>query len=301
MHCYARPSPWLNCDDIAEAERRNSRSRFMRLFWGVWASSAGDALDESDLRAAVNPKPRPSLSRQPTGDFLIADLDLGIKHDHSALVIIAGSKKSLQLRLVCAQHWQPDPKTGRADLIAVEQAVSDAHQKLGLFAVGYDPYEAALMAQRLELRRVPMREMTFTGANLNLMASTLLEVFRSRRIELYDHRQLLDDLGRLSIKERAYGHRLTAVRNETGHADLATALAIALPFATTEVGRRPVIAGPIGVDTGISPYERALRDFQRRKESHYRERERLEELHDQHHQEGFREATHLLFPGRFAG
>jgi phage terminase large subunit-like protein len=237
VHTFSQPAPWISPAELAEAERRNSRSRFRRLFWGEWVSQSGDALDEVDIQAAINPNLQPGLLRQ--GDFYVAGLDLGIKHDHSALVVLAGSHQSLQLRLVEATSWAPDPSTGKVSLMRIEDAVLAAHGRYGLRVVGFDPYQAELMAQRLTARRVPMEQMQFSGSNLNRMASTLLEVFRSRRLELYNHPRLIDDLGRLNIEERSYGFRLSATRDESGHADLATALAIALPLAV-DVASKPI-------------------------------------------------------------
>jgi len=256
---YNRPSPWLDDAEMEEAKRRNSSARYNRLWHGIWAPSIGDALDSDDIQAAINPNLAPGELRE--GDFYIGGLDLGIKHDHSALVVIAGSYKTLQLRLAYARNWKPDPHTGKVDLIAVEAEVLAQHRRFGFQSVGYDPYQAALMAQRLEARQVPMQEVTFTGANLSSMASTLLDVFRSRRLELYDHPALVADLGRLTIEEKSYGHRLSATRTEEGHADLATGLAIALPIAVELAGKPPVLLGSAmfghGDDNGYgkTPYE----------------------------------------------
>jgi phage FluMu gp28-like protein len=59
----------------------------------------------------------------------------------------------------------------------------------------------------------------------------LLEVFSDSRIVLYEDRELIRDLGRLQLVERATGWRLKAAHDETGHADRAIAMAIALPHA----------------------------------------------------------------------
>jgi phage terminase large subunit-like protein len=265
MNVYSRPSPWLDEAAIAEAKRRNSRARFMRLWHGVWSSQFGDALDAADIEAAINRNLKPLKWSEPRWEY-VGGLDLGVKQDHSALVVIGYDRETLQLRLVHALNWAPSEITGKVDLMAVERAVLDAHRRFSLKACGYDPHQAQLMAQRLELQRVPMYEMTFTGANLNLMASTLLDVFRSRRVELYDVPQLIDDLGRLTIEEKSYGYRLSAIRNESGHADLAVALSIALPIAVDENGRVPVRVGAIDLDSSedfsLTPLQRYLRQFE---------------------------------------
>jgi hypothetical protein len=121
-----------------------------------------------------------------------------------------------------------------------------------------------------------MREMTFTGKNLNLMASTLLDVFRSRRLQMYKHDALVADLSRLTIEEKAYGYRLSAIRNEHGHCDLATALAIALPIAVGEADNLPnilqVMFGPGASDyTSTTPFAQHVREFEERQREYEEE------------------------------
>lgn len=267
FHSLCQPVPWLDDAEIEEAQRRNSRARFNRLYYGHWVNQTGDCLDDADIQTAINPNLLPRTVRR--DEFCIAGLDLGIKHDHSALVVIAGSMKTLQLRLVWAESWKPDPVTGKVDLMKVERAVLVAHARFNLKAAGYDPFQAELLSQRLTHQTVPMQEMTFTGANLNLMASTLLEIFRSHRLELYNHPELIADLGRLTIEEKSYGHRLSATHNESGHADLATALAIALPIAVERTGKPLVMLGPLfSLEDDYSP-----ETFEQRQLAYIREQE----------------------------
>jgi L-alanine-DL-glutamate epimerase-like enolase superfamily enzyme len=99
----------------------------------------------------------------------------------------------------------------------------------------FDPHQAILLAQQLAARGLTLFEMPFTGPNCNKMASALLQAFRERRIDLYrdaDGDRLIDDLGRLTIVEKSFGYKLEASHDpNTGHADRAFALAIALPAA----------------------------------------------------------------------
>ena len=95
------------------------------------------------------------------------------------------------------------------------------------------------------------------------MASTLLDVFRSRRIELFDCPQLIADLRRLTIEEKSYGYRLSATRDDKGHADLATSLAVALPIAVELLGTTYPFVGaysgePIRDGQHGSPFMREL-------------------------------------------
>lgn len=261
FHRLAEPSPWLTDAAVDEAKRRNSTARFNRLFYGDWVSQSGDALDEADIKAAVKGQPVPC--KQP-GWFYIAGLDLGIKHDHSALVVVAGNRSTLELKVAYAKSWSPDASTGQVNLMQVEREVETVSKLYGTTTIGFDPFQAALLSQRLTARKVKMQEMTFTGKNLDLMASTLLDVFRSRRITLYDHPQLIADLGRLTIVEKSYGYKLEAVSDESGHADVATALAIALPIVVEASGKIPYI---VGADSkgNLTPYQREMIAFERRR------------------------------------
>jgi hypothetical protein len=71
------------------------------------------------------------------------------------------------------------------------------------------------------------------------------------------------DLGRLTIVEKSYGYRLEAVRDEHGHADLATALAIALPIAVEQSGHEEIII-TAGFGHGGDEYESPSAAFARR-------------------------------------
>src|SRR5690606_21523037 len=110
-------------------------------------------------------------------------------------------------------------------------------RRYSLTSVGYDPHQAALMAQRLTRQGVRMDEVPFVGKNLDLMATTLLETFRSKIIDLYDCDRLITDLQRLTIVEKSFGMKLESISDADGHADSAIALAIALPKAISLFGQ----------------------------------------------------------------
>jgi hypothetical protein len=251
FHQVCEPPPWVAAAEIEEAARRNSTERFRRLWYGVWSSGAGDALDSADIVAAIDRNLRPLFGSSslignllgwnstpgelPQNVTFLAGLDIGVRHDHSGLVVLGADHTSHRVRLAYAESWAPDKSTGKVDLIAVKQCVSDCHRRFRLHKLLYDPSQAELMA--MELHRdchLLAERMTFTGSNLNLMATTLLEVFRSRCIVLYPHDRLVADLRRLTIVERQHGqYRLEATSDAEGHADVAVALACALPAAVS--------------------------------------------------------------------
>lgn len=224
-----------------EARTRNPAARYARLFQGVWSSGVGDALDESDLLAAVDDTLGPMNGRE-KGFAFCSGLDLGIRHDHSALVVLGVHGQTQRVRLAACRSWAPG-LGGTIDLEAVEDAVLAMHRKFRA-TVYFDPFQCQLLAQRCKRQGVRMVEIPFTGQHLNRMASDLLDVFRSRRIDLFNEPGLLRDLRRLTIVEKSYGFRLESTRDADGHADKATALALALLGVPKAQRARP--AGPWG-------------------------------------------------------
>lgn len=238
FHCLRRPAPWLSESDLKDAQRRNTLKRYLRLFFGQWASPGGDAFSEEDIEAAVTLK-GPVLHPE-QGWLYGAGLDLGIKHDHAALVTVGARVGGGRIRVVKSQRWKPRLDTGEVDLIAVREAVLAEYREFGLGWVGYDPTQAVLMAQELRRHEVPMIEVQFRGQNLDLMARSLMTAFRSRVIDLYRDAELINDIYRLSVEERRMGgYKLTAVSDDEGHADAGIALSIVVPVMLDVANAEP--------------------------------------------------------------
>ena len=224
------PAPWISADDLEESKRRNPPARYRRLWEGVWASGSGDALDLDDIEAACTQE-GPLYCRSNQYDAFIGALDLGLKNDHSALVVIGIDVENRRYRLAECQSWAPPVKGGQISLDRVKEAVLDAHSRFGLMLCAFDPWQCALMAEQLSSEGLLMHETPFTPKNLDRMATTILQVFRNRQFDTHTDKALIRDLSKLTIVERQKGFKLEATRDEHGHADRATALAIALPIA----------------------------------------------------------------------
>jgi hypothetical protein len=239
----AEPAPWISPAKLENAKRRNSDSRYRRLWLGEWTTGGGDAISEADLEAACT---LPGPIFDPERRYLYgAGLDLGVRRDRCGFVVVGVVPGSGKLRVVHARSWAP-PAGGDIDLRSVREEILECHARYRLSLVSYDPFQAALLSQDLTADGVPMAEMTFSGVNLDRMARDLLTAFRDKRIELFDDAQLLADLRSLSITERAggFGYKLTAPSGSGGHADLGIALACVLPAALTTAMEPAAIQGP---------------------------------------------------------
>lgn len=251
FHTFEQPAPWLTQEDLDEAKKSNSTSRYKRLFWGQWSSGKGDALDETDIDRCFKRGEKVGPILTPKDEHVyIGALDLGVSHDHSGGVILGVHREAQKIQLAQMKGWAPSVKMyGKleVDLQAVEDWCFAMWQTFRVVWFGYDPTQAKLMAQRLMRRGVPMREFTFSsGANLTDMAVSMVQSVEEGILDCWDDEdgRLRRDFGKFNIVERLMGgrvdkdtgekaasYKLVAVSDEFGHADVGTALAIALPRA----------------------------------------------------------------------
>jgi len=234
VHVLDRPAPWHSRETINEAKQRNAKGRYLRLWRGIWVSGKGDAIEEDLLDACFSLLgPTDTAER---GFQYLCGLDVGISQDHCGVVVLGVSVEDQIVQTAWHQRFIP-PEGGKVNLMAVENALLALHQRFLFRCMFYDPHQAELMAQRLN-RRFLTHPIPFTGKNLNAMASAFLQLLNSQQLKAYDDEEgsLRRDFGRFNLVEKSYGYRLEAtkgidVTGEEGHADVGTALVIALPGA----------------------------------------------------------------------
>jgi phage terminase large subunit-like protein len=234
---------WISREKLEQEQRKMlSVTQYKRLWLNVWSRGEGDAINFDDIAACVTQtgplQGREWLTNKGLGEWqFIGGLDVGVKHDHAAFVVLGSQFGNERVRLASCQTWRP-PRGGQIDIGHIEKAILDAHHKYHLHKLVFDPNQALYLAQRLTRRSIMCEEMAFVGKNLNIMASFLVETFRTRSIDLYPTPELVKDLERLTIVERDFGLKLESAATEDGHADAAIALAIALPAARALVHAR---------------------------------------------------------------
>jgi hypothetical protein len=231
-HILSKPAPWHSKATIYDAEKRNPRGRFLRLWRGIWVSGKGDAITEEDLEAIFcldGPEAHP---RQ--GWTYVAGLDIGVKKDHSGFVILGSNMVTEKVRVAVWKRWDPKQfKGNEIDLSAVENVVRETCELFKVRKLMFDPSQALFMAQRLRKVHLRCDEMQFVPSNLVKMAECFIQVTKNKNLIAYDDEKLTlqSDIGKLQIAEKSYGFRLEATRDSSGHADIATALLCCLPEA----------------------------------------------------------------------
>jgi hypothetical protein len=230
------PPPWIPQAALREAEQRNPRSRWLRLFCGIWTADDGDcAINDDDLSAAVT---MPGPMHGPEDGFVsfVAGLDLAYRRDRSALVILACDRNRQRVRLAYVREWSA--MAGRdIDLTSVADCIRECQATYGITEVFADETQCILMGQQLAEERIFFHAVPQAGKPAAARAMCLVDAFKSRIVDLYDSPQLIRDLKKLRIVERSGNVRLDASRDESGHADLGFAFSFALEPEIQNAGR----------------------------------------------------------------
>lgn len=291
---------WMTPERLAEQERMLPPVAYLRLWGNQWSTGGGDALTPSDINAAFIAGLEPMTGKE-SGWLYVGGVDLGLTRDGSAVVVLAVPTGGLagKIRLAHAKLWRP-VRGQKIDLREVERHILDLDRRFGLEFVGFDPWQAELLAQRLEAdserrRRNQrrrhwvepwMQEVTPTAANLREIATLTIESFTDRRLELFDCVALRNDLLKLRVEEKSYGIRLTSPRDGDGHGDTFSAFSLALTLAHDLSGKKKTI---LKIHcAGWNNRGDWLADFERRQREHAAEQQMIDLPDDR--QEPLREA-----------
>ena len=176
------------------------------------------------------------VTTRPLPDWnpVIAGLDLGIRHDYRALCTLGINVGQQRFRLMNSVSWKPEQYGGEVQLEDVELEVLRTHRAYNLDVLFYDPHQAISIVQRLTKYGIDCRPVERTShQKMSLMARRLVNAFRNQMIDLYRDDELIKDLARMSIEEKAHGIKLVGIWDEHGHCDRGFALTIALTAVWT--------------------------------------------------------------------
>lgn len=238
FHKWEAPAPWLDPAELADAKRRNPLSRFMRLFWGQWSTRDGDlAISDDDLKAAVTITTGPMRPQEiDARHSLCGVLDLAWRRDRAGFAVLCCDHERGRVRLAFAQDWSA---MGGADidLTDVLSTILKTAQEYGFNAVVGDESQAVLMGQLLGQRGVRFIGVPQSGKPAAARAMGLVDAFKTRCVDLYDHPAMIRDLQKLRIVEKSGSVKLDATRDDTGHADLGFAVSFGLAAAVENCRR----------------------------------------------------------------
>lgn len=230
---------WLTPEDLAEQERVLGSDEYRRLYENKWLSDSTTGIPHSQIMAATT-LPGPRVDAEHDYDVILAGLDIGLTNDRTSLVIMGASFKRRTVELINHHTWRPkDYSDGRIDLADVEEVILMEHGRLGgIDAVFADQWQAARSLELLAAAGIDCHEVIFSSAKtIREMGRRFVTGFRNGTVVLYFDEVLEEDLLAIEISysEIARTYRLTAPRDETGHADSAFAAAIVIMVASMEI------------------------------------------------------------------
>jgi hypothetical protein len=229
VHEVPGPAPWADPARLAEQRRRLLPSMYARLFLNEWTSSEEALVDAADLAACVTHDG--PLEAVPGARYVVG-VDVGLRRDATAIAVAHAEGSGSGQRVVLDRMVRLRPArqsrrgSGEVALADVESAVFEASSAYGHAPVRLDPWQAIGMAQHLRARGVVVDEFTFSASSVGRLASTLHLLVRERRLGLPNDSDLLEELGRVRLRETSPG----VVRLDhaaSGHDDQAVALALA--------------------------------------------------------------------------
>jgi len=230
--------PWVSADYLATQRKRLTENAYRRFHENAWtqpdsAFINGDTIDKCTVPGLL----RGRACRGP----VFVGVDIGLKHDCSAVVVVGAGQTANKLALYDHAIWKPTPGKALNLEHTVEQFLLDLRQRYSVDKVFFDPWQAQSSAQRLG-GKLPMREYPQTSDRMSEAAMFLKQLLDEGRIELYDSSEIRAHLLNCEALETVRGVRLNKMGGQSNKIDLAVALAMACAAGRDRlVGRGPTL------------------------------------------------------------
>ncbi len=206
---------WIDPKRLEQQRRSLPPHVFARLHENRWVEGAGAFLTAAEVDGIFGALPGTVAGPAAIG------LDLGISRDAAVAALVRRDDSGL----VCIETlltWAP--RSGKVDLVEVEDKVAVLAARSGARVVA-DPWQAALLAQRLRRKGVAVVEFTFSAESRRRVFGGLLDLIRGGRLRSRPHEALRRELLGLEVTEGASGWRVD--HRSGGHDDHAVAVALA--------------------------------------------------------------------------
>lgn len=206
---------WIKASWLDQQQRTLPAHVFARLHLNQWVEGVGAFLTMAEVDAIFGPMP-------PATGLRALGLDLGLTKDRSVLAEVVGGPDGM-LGVEKFTTWIP-PSGGKVDLQDVEAVVKA--EARGRLPVILDPFQAALLAQRLRSQGLAVQEFTFTSASRSALFGKLLDLIRRGKLRSVPNEEFRRELLGLEVTQTAAGWR--ADHRPGRHDDHVVAVALAV-------------------------------------------------------------------------
>jgi hypothetical protein len=160
-------------------------------------------------------------------------VDVGIKHDCTAIVAATWCKETKRVKLVSSEIFHPSTD-GPVDINSlVPYQIGLLRKRFQLRQVIYDGYQMIAIAQRLTAQGIPMQEFTPTVQNLTEATTNLYNAIKHKLLVVRPDPEMRHAITRAACVEVGRGWRL-AKNSQGDKIDSVVALSMAVLGAVTQ-------------------------------------------------------------------
>lgn len=210
---------WLT-DEWREMQRRSlPPDVYQRLIENKWVEGSGSFITRAQLEQCIDQDWRPQLAGSPDQSYVVG-IDLGLKHDRTALVVGHLDRAANTVVLDHLKVWQGS-KTQPVNIGDVEAELLGVADRFRLRRAVLDPWQLQSTLQRLR-GRLPVHEFTFTAESVRKLSENLFTLLQGGRLRLFHDEALERELLALNVVQKSYGWRID--HQAGGYSDRAMAL-----------------------------------------------------------------------------
>ncbi len=229
---YSAPgtiASWISKEWIEMQRATLHPSVFARLIDNKWTAKEGNFITMLDYERILDTNLTYKLKGGEYNYYLA--LDLGLKHDKTALSIV--HKEGDIVILDVMRTWQGN-KNNEVEINDVEEAITEYCKTFNVVKIVCDPWQLKSTAQKLSGLGFPIQEFTFSSGSLNKLSNNLYYLIRAGKLKVYPDEALKDELLTMVLEQTSYGVRLD---HESGKfSDMVISLGMACLEAVNEEG-----------------------------------------------------------------
>jgi hypothetical protein len=213
---------WISPEWLEQQRRTLPAHVFARLHENRWVEGAGAFLTAAEVDVVFDAALRPAAQRISRGAHALG-LDVGLTRDRTVACVAHKDRETGWVVIDALRTWAGRPGAPVA-LPEVEAEVLWLARTFGASVI-LDPYQAALLGQRLRQAGVEVREYSFTADGRRRLFGTLLQLVKDGHLRCFPHEELRRELLALETTETAAGWRVD--HRPARHDDHVVAVALA--------------------------------------------------------------------------
>jgi phage terminase large subunit-like protein len=236
--------PWQNSTYYESQLQTLRPADFLRMHRNQWVSSTESFIPVElwDRATKKLQGPITLIKNDPRAAMPISvGIDIGMKHDCSALVGVCYDASKRKVQLAFHKIWTPPQRTDKhAEMLdlefTVEQELLALWKQYRIVSVVYDPMQFQRSAVTLARQGLPLVEFQQQGNHMGMASQNLYDLLKTGNLEVYPDPELRDHVRYAAAETTARGFRIVKGKNHKYAIDAAIALAMAAYDAVNRGG-----------------------------------------------------------------